>query len=138
GTPIRGSMTPFHAVFGSRWQYPASLIWQADQGPTPPGGLWHSPHSPPRDLGTCSPHGHLYYSSRGFHSMVLQAIMDHQGMFMHMNAGWVGSTHDTCIFKNSSLAPRLHPWGWSQPPSGWAYSARLCLHVCYCAVTKNN
>lgn len=53
---------------------------------------------------TCSPHGdEPYYSFRGFYSVVLQAVVYHQGIFTHVSASWAGSAHNGCIFRNSGL-----------------------------------
>lgn len=39
----------------------------------------------------------------GYFSVVLKGIVEHQGHFTHIFAGWANSAHDTCIFHNSSL-----------------------------------
>lgn len=46
---------------------------------------------------------HTYYSWQGFHSVMLQNVMDHQGTFTNISTGWAGSAHDACIFHNTAL-----------------------------------
>jgi len=45
----------------------------------------------------------VYINRKGFHSVVLQAVVDSQLMFMDCYAGWPGSVHDARVFKNSPL-----------------------------------
>lgn len=47
-----------------------------------------------------------YYSSvytdyKGFFSMMLQSIMDHQSQFTHMITAWLGKVHNAKVFRNS-------------------------------------
>uniref|UniRef100_A0A8C8R9H4 Putative nuclease HARBI1 n=1 Tax=Pelusios castaneus TaxID=367368 RepID=A0A8C8R9H4_9SAUR len=49
-----------------------------------------------------------YINRKGYFSMVLQALVDHRGRFMDINAGWSGKVHDARIFRNSGLFRRLH------------------------------
>ena len=44
-----------------------------------------------------------YYNRKGYHSMVLQALVDHQYKFMDVYTGWPGSVHDACVLMNSTL-----------------------------------
>nr|XP_054756748.1 uncharacterized protein LOC129262749 [Lytechinus pictus] len=44
-----------------------------------------------------------YYNRKGFHSMVLQGLVDHRYRFMNVNFGYPGSVHDARVFSNSSL-----------------------------------
>ena len=38
-----------------------------------------------------------------FHSIVLQAVVDHQCRFLDIYIGWPGSTHDARVLANSSI-----------------------------------
>ena len=43
-----------------------------------------------------------YYNRKGYHSMVLQALVDHQYKFMDAYTGWPGSVHDARVLMNST------------------------------------
>lgn len=52
----------------------------------------------------CPPHQAAeYVNSKGYYSMALQALVDHQGKFTHLSAGWPGKTHEAKIFNKSTL-----------------------------------
>ena len=57
----------------------------------------HIPIIPPYDCPT------NYYNRKGFHSIVVQALVDHQNRFMNVYVGWPGSVHDARIFANSEV-----------------------------------
>ena len=44
-----------------------------------------------------------YYNRKGFHSIVLQALVDHEYKFMNIFVGWPGSCHDARILANSAV-----------------------------------
>ena len=44
-----------------------------------------------------------YYNRKGFHSIILQAVVDHEYRFWNINVGWPGRVHDARVFTNSEL-----------------------------------
>ena len=60
----------------------------------------HIPIIPPHDCRTD------YFGRKGFHSIVLQALVDHENRFMNVNVGWPGSVHDARILSNSEVFRR--------------------------------
>ena len=60
----------------------------------------HIPIIPPHDCPTD------YFIRKGFHSIVLQALVDHENHFMNVNAGWPGSVHHARILSNSEVFNR--------------------------------
>jgi len=44
-----------------------------------------------------------YYNRKGFYSMIVQAVVDHNCMFRNICVGWPGSVHDARVFSNSLL-----------------------------------
>ncbi|XP_050813866.1 uncharacterized protein LOC127053340 isoform X2 [Gopherus flavomarginatus] len=48
-----------------------------------------------------------YINQKGYFSMVLQALVDHRGCFIDINAGWPGKVHDACIFRNTGIFRKL-------------------------------
>ena len=55
-----------------------------------------SPHECPAD----------YYNRKGWHSIILQGTVNHQGCFIDVYVGWPGRVHDARVFANSSLYQR--------------------------------
>ena len=44
-----------------------------------------------------------YYNCKAFHSIVLQALVDHEYKFMNIFVGWPGSCHNAHIVANSNV-----------------------------------
>lgn len=47
-----------------------------------------------------------YYNRKKFHSIVLQALVDHEYKFMNTYVGWPGSVHDARVLANSVVFER--------------------------------
>ena len=47
-----------------------------------------------------------YYNRKGFYSIVLQALVDHQYRFLNVYTGWPGSVHDARVLLNSKVYAR--------------------------------
>lgn len=61
------------------------------------------------------PHPHSmspldYITRKGFFSVILQAVMGHQGQFININIGWPEQVHDACVFRNYGF-PEGMEWG---------------------------
>ena len=44
-----------------------------------------------------------YYNRKCFYSIIMQAIVDYQGLFIDVYIGWPGKVHDARVFVNSSF-----------------------------------
>ena len=44
-----------------------------------------------------------YYNRKGYYSINMQAVVDHQYRFLDIYVGWPGSVHDARVFSHSSL-----------------------------------
>ena len=44
-----------------------------------------------------------YHNRKGWHSIILQGLVDHTGCFTDINVGWPGRVHDSRVFHNSDL-----------------------------------
>ena len=49
-----------------------------------------------------------YYNRKGWYSMLVQAVVDHNYLFHNHNVGWPGSVHDARVLANSSLYRRVN------------------------------
>ena len=47
-----------------------------------------------------------YYNWKGFHSIILQAVVDHEYRFWNISVGWPGRVHDARVLNNSELFER--------------------------------
>ncbi|KYO29463.1 hypothetical protein Y1Q_0022705 [Alligator mississippiensis] len=76
---------------------------------------------------TCPPQSdYLYYSHQGFHSIMLQAVINHYSAFISVSTGWMGSPHDAHVFHNSTL-PALVESGCFKPKDTWLILTLLKL-----------
>ena len=44
-----------------------------------------------------------YFNRKGWHSVILQAVVDARYRFTDVNIGWPGSVHDARVFTNSEI-----------------------------------
>lgn len=44
-----------------------------------------------------------YYNRKGWYSVIVQAVVDHNFLFTDLNIGWPGSVHDARVLANSAL-----------------------------------
>ena len=42
-----------------------------------------------------------YYNRKGFHSIIMQAVVDFRGLFLDTYIGWPGKVHDARVFFKS-------------------------------------
>ena len=47
-----------------------------------------------------------YYNRKGWHSILMQGVVDHQGRFVDVYISWPGRVHDARVFANSDLYQR--------------------------------
>ena len=48
-----------------------------------------------------------YYNRKGWYSMIVQAIVDHDYLFRDICVGWPGSVHDARVFTNSLIYKQI-------------------------------
>ena len=53
-----------------------------------------------------SDHHTDYFNRKGWHSIVMQAVVDHEGKFTDVISGWPGSVHDARVLTESGLFKR--------------------------------
>ena len=73
-----------------------------------------------------------YYNGKGWHSIIMQGMVNHVGHFTEINIGWPGKSHDAKLFVNLALYKRgqdesdtLFP-DWKMTISGRDPSLFLC------------
>lgn len=44
-----------------------------------------------------------YYNRKGWYSVILQAVVDHDYLFRDVMVGWLGSVHDARVLANSKI-----------------------------------
>ena len=47
-----------------------------------------------------------YYNRKGFHSVILQGVVDHMGNLIDVYAGWPGRVHDSRVLHDSELCAK--------------------------------
>lgn len=62
----------------------------------------HIPISPPAMNHTD------YYNRKGWYSMLVQAVVDHEFLFRNLCVGWPGSVHDARVLANSSIYKKIN------------------------------
>ena len=75
--------------FQCRWGFPQT-VGAID------GTHIHVPILRPKESGSD------YYNRKGYHSILMQAIVEFRGLFIDVNIGWPGKVHDARVFANSS------------------------------------
>ena len=60
--------------------------------------------------------GSMYYNYKGYFSLVLMALVDHQYKFTYIDVGEYGSNCDSNVFRNSNLGTRFMQGDLDIPP----------------------
>ena len=76
-----------------------------------------------------------YYNRKGYYSVIIQAMVDHHGLFLDVYVGWPGKVHDARVFANSSVYRKgqngsLFP-DWKRSISGVQVCSYYVLYRCY-------
>ena len=79
------------------------LAFSAKQGLKAIGAIDGS-HIPCRPPTECPEN---YVNRKGFHSIILQAVCDHEMFITDIHLGWPGSVHDARVFRPSPLCDHL-------------------------------
>ena len=48
------------------------------------------------------------YNCKGWHSIITQAVVDHDVQFRDLCIGWQGSVHDARVFSNTALYNKVN------------------------------
>ena len=91
--PDPNKLVEMASFFNNRWRVP-QCVGAIDGSHIP----IIAPEQYPRD----------YYNRKGWHSIVLQAVVDGKGMFWDVCVGYAGSLHDARILRQSHLWEVLH------------------------------
>ncbi|XP_042337979.1 protein ANTAGONIST OF LIKE HETEROCHROMATIN PROTEIN 1-like [Plectropomus leopardus] len=81
-------------------------------------GGTHIPIAPPRD----NPDDYL--NRRGWHSVILQAVVDHNVCFTDVYAGWPGSTSSSTVLASSDLYLKAE-----DRPDGYLFPRQVSAHT---------
>ena len=44
-----------------------------------------------------------YYNQKGYHSLLMEAVVEHRSLFLDVNIGWPGKVHHARVFVNFSF-----------------------------------
>ncbi|KAJ3581651.1 hypothetical protein NHX12_019472 [Muraenolepis orangiensis] len=86
--PDAGKLEEMATFFNNRWRAPQCV------------GAIDGSHIPVIAPEVCAPD---YYNRKGWHSIVLQAVVDGKGMFWDVCVGYPGSMHDARVLRQSHL-----------------------------------
>ncbi|CAM4718891.1 unnamed protein product [Lepidochelys kempii] len=70
--------------------------------------------------------GSQYINRKGYFSMVLQALVNHNVRFTNVNVGCLGKVHDALIFRNAGLYEQLQ--------QGIYFPDQKITEKCWCTV----
>ena len=80
-----------------------------------------------------------YYNRKGWYSIIVQAVVDHNYMFRNVYSDWPGSVHDAQVLANSLLLNQAHAGLW--PARTWFLEivpvrTSVCVCVCVCVCPR--
>ena len=70
-----------------------------------------------------------YYNRKGFYSVILQAVVDHNLLFTDLFIGWPGSVHDARVLANSALYLKCNSKEWLQGDSLHVNNTNLSIFL---------